>query len=497
MDRLACVDVPSFPLQVLLRDRPDWAGHPAAVVDEDKPQGLIRWVNDAARKGGIQSGMRYATALSLLPSLRAGTISDEEVQAGVAGLLDRLHGFSPDVEPCEGEPGVFWLDAGGLEHLFMSPETWARDLRDSLAEAGFVSAVVVGFKRFGTYAVAKVLRGRKAVVFESLERETEITRSVPLTMIGLPPAVRDTFTKLGVFRVADLLNLPAHGIAKRFGAEVHRIYRFAAGELELPLSPTPVVVPIEEHVELEYREDNTQRLVFTIKPLVDRLLARLGRQGVALTELRLELHQEDAAPRLERIRTAEPTLASVAVMELVRLRLEATPFPSAVLGVVASALTVPATAAQLDLFAQAPRRDLAAAARAFARLKAAFGADDVVVKAVAHDRHMPEGYFRWEPLDSLAVPQPRLDAPATLVRRILARPVALRADDRRQLDGWMPLGLEPGPVDQLDGPYRLAGGWWRKDVQRDYYFLHLRRGMLIWVFYDRAQRGWFLQGEIG
>jgi protein ImuB len=400
------------------------------------------------------------------------------------------------VEPCDQEPGVFWLDAAGLEQLYMSPEAWAQQLRAGVEQAGYVSAVVVGFRRFGTYAAAKVLRGRKAVVFESEERELEVTSSVPLNMIGLEPKVRDTLAKLGIFRVCELLKLPARGVLKRFGEDVHQLYRFASGELELPLNPTPVFLPVEEHVELDYREGNSQRLVFILKPLVDRLLARLGRQGRALTELQLGLELDDAPPALERIRTAEPTLSSVVVMELVRLRLEA-PLAAPVVGAAVTALTVPATAAQLDLFAQTPRRDPAAAARAFARLRAAFGTDDVVVKAVPRDRHAPEGHFAWEPLQAIAVPQPRLDAPPALVRRILDRPEPLPPQGRDASDGWLLRGPQYGPVDRLDGPYRLAGGWWRKEVHRDYYFAQLRRGDLLWVYFDRQARRWYLQGEIG
>ena len=41
MDPLACVSVPAFPLQLLLRSHPDWRGAPAAVVEEDRPQSPV------------------------------------------------------------------------------------------------------------------------------------------------------------------------------------------------------------------------------------------------------------------------------------------------------------------------------------------------------------------------------------------------------------------------------------------------------------------------
>ena len=52
MDRKACVDVPALPLQLLLRRRPDWVSGPVAVVDRDKPQGVVLWADEGARRQG-------------------------------------------------------------------------------------------------------------------------------------------------------------------------------------------------------------------------------------------------------------------------------------------------------------------------------------------------------------------------------------------------------------------------------------------------------------
>lgn len=496
MDRLACVDLPAFPLQVLLLAHPEWAGWPAVVVDDDKPQGLVLWVNNKARDGGVLPGHRYGAALSLVPTLRAGTITPQDIDEGVERVLARLRNFSPDVEPSRQEPGVFWLDAGGLERMFASSEVWANELRQDLQRAGFLAGVVVGFRRFGTYAAARALRGRKALVFDTPELEDEVARGVPLALIGLSPAIRDNLDKLAIRRVGDLLGLPAHGLGKRFGPEAVQLHRFASGDLDLPLNPTPVEELLEEHLELGYRESNAERLVFAIKPLVDRLLFALGQRGLALTELQLRLELDDAPARLDCIRTAEPTLSSVTVMELVKLRLDAGPLVAPAVGAAVTASSVPATEEQLRLFAEAPRRDLAAAARAFARLRAAFASEDVVARAVLRDRHSPEGSFGWEPMHAIERPHPRPEAAGTLVRRFFAQAVPLPHQPRRSPDGWLLRGPTYGPVEHASGPYRLTGGWWRQELQRDYYFTELHRGDLCWVYYDRIARRWFLQGEV-
>ena len=71
MHRMACVDLPAMPLQILRRRHPDWAGFPAVVVVEDRAQGKILWADPLARRKGIFPGMLYSAGLALASSLRA------------------------------------------------------------------------------------------------------------------------------------------------------------------------------------------------------------------------------------------------------------------------------------------------------------------------------------------------------------------------------------------------------------------------------------------
>ena len=99
MGRTACVDLPAFPLQLLLRRHPDWRTHPAAVVESDRPQAPILWVNERARACRILPGMRYAAGLSLAGDLRVAEVSPREIDGAVAKLVTRLRRHSPRVEP--------------------------------------------------------------------------------------------------------------------------------------------------------------------------------------------------------------------------------------------------------------------------------------------------------------------------------------------------------------------------------------------------------------
>ena len=494
MDRMACVDLPVFPLQLLLRQHPDWREHPVAVVDADKPQGVILWVNERARSMRILPGLRYAAGLSLASGLRASVVPRSEVERSVASLVKRLRNFTPHVEPSADEPGTFWLDARGLERLHDSLRSWAGLIRSDLKRAGLLSTTVVGFSRFGTYALAKVKQG--TIVVESLREEQAAARRVPLDRLSIAPAARDALEKLGVTSVGQFVELPVEGIEKRFGSEVYRLHRLASGGMRVPLQPEQPSPPAMQRQILDHPETDVPRLMVVIERLLHPLLRMLAERTRALTEIRVGFRFERLGDHIEKIRPAAPTLDAKQLLELIRLRLQAVRrLPDGVEEVVLMAHETEATSKQLELFARKPRRDPAAAGRALARVRAELG-DDAVVRAQLREGHLPEGRFTWEQLDALAAAMPCEVDTGKLVRRIHTRPIPLPPRPRQEPDGWMLRGLKQGPVVRVAGPYIVSGGWWNRPVHREYHFAVTKKGELLWVYYDRSRRRWFLQGRV-
>jgi len=216
----------------------------------------------------------------------------------------------------------------------------------------------------------------------------------------------------------------------------------------------------------------------------------------ALAELELRLRLDGAREREEHIRPAAPTLDATQVLDLVRLRLEGEASSAGVVEVELTARGVLATREQLQLAAARPRRDLRAGERALARLRAEFGSG-AVVRARLVDGHLPEASFAWEPVDRIALPKSRDVVTRTLVRRIFQTPAPLPPglrDFRR--DGWLVRGREDGLVTRLYGPYVVSGGWRAREAHREYYFAETRRGNLLWLYYDRPRRRWFLHGQV-
>jgi len=501
--RLACVDLPAFPLQLLMRRHSDWAGYPAAVVAEDKPQGLVLWVNEKARQQGVLPGLRYAAAFSLASGLRAGEISSAESKKAVTDLSHGLMRFTPEVEPSAQEPGVFWLNGAGLERLYASPQQWAYAIHKDLRAQGFMVNLAIGFTRFGAYAVAKAKEG--ITIFANSIEERSAARQVALSRLNIEPVFRDTLFKLGIKTVGGLLSLPPGGLRERFGKQAHRLYRMAAGDLWTPLEPQAPDEPVLQKYILDDPEDDTTRLLFLIKQLLHPLLATLARRHEALVALWLSLFIDHSSWLKEPLRPAAPTLDAAQILDLVRLRLESLQLAAGVVEIELRAESCAATSEQLRLFTEGPSRDLDAANRALARLRAEFG-DEAVVCAKLTDGHLPEAKFTWEPLDRIKLPKNVLNdlnglnvlnSPRVLVRRIAAKPQPLAGGPyHSHEDGWLILGPKHGNIDKLTGPYVFSGGWWNREIQREYYYAETRAGDLLWLYYDRVRRRWFLQGSI-
>jgi protein ImuB len=492
---MACVDLPEFPLQLLLKRNPDWRKHPAAVIDSDRPQGTLLWVNERARAARIRSGTRYSAALSLNGDLRASVIQPEETSKAVGSLGRRLNYFTPGVEPADGKPGVFWLDASGLERLHESLLRWGDLIRSELLRRGFRSTVVVGFGRFTTYALARVKRG--VVVFNRPEEEIAAARNVPLDRLGLEPAARDSLDRLGIRTLGEFLDLPAEGLEKRFGPEVLRLHRLATGELQLPLQPDRPQPPAIRRFPLDHPETNVERLLALIeKKMMPPLLKTVTERSQLVREIKVGFCFDRLGDHVETIRPAAPTRSARQLFELIRLRLQAVrKLPDAVVEVILMAGTVRTTRKQMKLFEEHPKRSPEAANRALARIRAELG-DSSVVHARLREGHLPEGNFTWERLTGLEDARPRDPKPGSLIRRIYEQPRPLPARPRHEPDGWMLRGLEQGPVVNVRGPYVISGGWWNRTVHREYHDAETQKGELLWVYYDRPRRRWYLHGRV-
>jgi len=164
--------------------------------------------------------------------------------------------------------------------------------------------------------------------------------------------------------------------------------------------------------------------------------------------------------------------------------------------------------AALELFRRQHRRDLRAALRAVARVRAELG-DQAVVRANLQPGHLPEQSYEWLGVERLlspvAVRREKNGAESTpMVRRLLAhpRPLVEGSPELARVHGEKLLRAAAGPGPFLSrsvracGPHLVSSGWWAGEKRRAYHFVEAEGGRLLWVYYDEGEQRWYLQGTV-
>jgi protein ImuB len=333
-------------------------------------------------------------------------------------------------------------------------------------------------------------------VLKNPREERSAAQQISIGCLALEPSTRDLLEKLGVKTVGEFVNLPSSGVAGRFGPGAYHLHRLASGELNLPLQPEYPQPPDIQRLILDHAEIDIGRIMTVMQHLLSPLLQTISDRGHALAEILVWFRFDKAGEQVERIRPAAPTLDARQLLDLIRLRLHTV--NRLCTGVVETALMGRSTAAipkQLNLIETLPKRDLAAANRALARVRAELG-DRAVIHARLREGHLPEGRFIWEPLDTISTPRPHKTNKIPLIRRFCSKPLSLVPQSQLKLERKNPDGKQMEPSEHKLGPYIVSGGWWQRPVHREYYYAETRSGEMQWVYFDRMRNGWFLQGSV-
>src|SRR5271165_3484874 len=136
----ACIHIPDFPVEAIVRAEPLLRERAVAVLEGKPPQSRVVAVNERARLLGMEAGMTKLQAAQLnLP--QSGTTngvlrqrSPDQESAAHAALLDVAHAFSPRVE--DTAPDTLLLDLAGLERLYGAPAAMGSNLKSRVTAVG-------------------------------------------------------------------------------------------------------------------------------------------------------------------------------------------------------------------------------------------------------------------------------------------------------------------------------------------------------------------------
>jgi len=401
-----------------------------------------------------------------------------------------LH-FSPRIELDPKREGALFLDPSGLDRLFPDKRAFLRSIRDALRKEGLSPALVLGFSRARSFAIARHEGGLRIIKNEREERER--AAQVPMDRLGLPQEFIRELGLFGLRRLGDLEAIDRGELRARFGLREEK----AALDLLLESFPEPLFKAPERYrvlAELEWPDHQLDRLLFYIKGALHSLLSDLMARSLAAASLTLTLRgtrhqeQEEAQETRLELEPAYATRDSTLLLELIRLRMNQLELKAPIAMIELEAQGVRLEGSQLNLFnlgspAHGKALDLDAAKRGIARLRAAFG-DGSAARAILQESYHPARSFRYEPMRDIRAPSPR-ETREMLVRRLSPRPEPL-PEDARGYPRTNP------PIVSLAGPYRVEG----EGLARDYFYGEREDGAILALFRERGRAAWFLEGSL-
>jgi len=465
-----------FPLLPLEMQYTEETAGPAAVADQRHQS--IWLVNTEARALGVRQGMALATASSLCPELNllSRKVSDEPEQLEALALWAGQ--FSAQI--ALDQPDGLWLESGSMLHYFGGLEAYWQQLSEQLDGLQFSCTLATGH----TPKSARILAHAGGFCGEGDEIHLEQLRQLALSRLLLPVRTLNQLTGLGFSLCQQLLELPRAELAVRLGDKLLLQLDQITGLQPDPPDYFKPPVLFRRRQELSHEVCHSQGLLFPLKRLLAELEGFLRLHQSQATALELKLRNREGEWKTQQIAHASGESRAESWLDLLRLRLETQQLEQPVIELILQAeALIQLDAATLDLFAT--ERPAQPVEELFSRLQSRLG-DEAVSRLELQQDHRPE--FSW--------------AGRSLQQQ--KKPKALAAASTKRRPGWLLESPEPVSTAQighavtlLDGPERIASGWWdQQPVRRDYYTGRWPDGRLGWLYRD-ASGDWFVHGWFG
>ena len=476
------LEMPSLPLQIV--ERGGISPVPLVVSEGSAQRPLVACANAPARAAGIREGQAVAAAKALAGELKA-VARDTALERET---LERIGAWARQFTP------MVSLDAQGIVlevesslRLFKGHARLTAAIQRGVREMGFHATLGLAPTALAARLFARAeAQGRVTRGCVSAEQLAERLADLPLFLLDWPQKTLAHLTDLGVLRLRDMLELPAAGIARRFGPEILLSLDRLMGRAADPREPYQPPARFHARLELPAEAESVEALLFPLRRMLVEMEGALRGRGAGVQRLDVVLeHGRKARTRMpldfaSAEREAEFMLG-IAREKLGRLQLAA---PTIAMSLHAESLLpyVPRSSTWLP----GAREQAIDAERLLQRLGARLGKERVFGIAVADD-HRPER--DWVPACAGTTSHAR----GTSHSRGGGNPVSSRRPT------WLlnrPHRLVTFDFELVAGPERIEAGWWDgEEVRRDYYVARNPRGETFWVFREhRDPKAWFLHG---
>lgn len=514
----ACLFVPDFPVQAVVRLDPELRGKAVAILAGAPPLTKVFAVNHEARNLGVETGMTKVQAEAFQGIVWRWRSPSQEATA-YAALLDCAWTISPRVEDGtkrseQGFSDTAVLDLAGCEKLFGSPEKIAQDLKRVASEVGFETNVAVAG---GPLAAVCAAQGFAGVTVIPTGEEGFRIGGLSLEALRIPFEFVETLKRWGIHTCAEFAALPEIAIVERLGQEGLQWSRLARGADDHQLIAKEFPSDFEEHMDLDSPVDLLEPLLFVLNRLLEQLCARLRMHILAIGEIKvtLTLERNDSRNKeplfhIRTLRLPVPARDSKLFLKLLRLDLERHPpsLPVTAVGI----LTVPLKARyqQLGLFlplAPDPER----LEITLARIQNTVGERRVGVPVLL-DTHRPNAFQQNRfVLPEIQEKRSATEKQTTAAMRIYRPPLPATVEFQEGKPTFLGCEGARRRILAFAGPWRTKGDWWSETAwARDEWDIEVRmlrpkvqpepsreieeETALYRVYKDLRAKHWFVEG---
>jgi protein ImuB len=337
----ACIFIPDFPAQAILRFEPELRGCQVAVLTGRPPLEKVMALNERARQAGVEIGATKSR-LEAWENLVLRTRSELQETSAQAALLDCAQSFSPEVE--DNSPGTVLLNLAGLEPLLGPPEKIARDLAQRVSDLGLEANFAAAANPDAALLAARGFDG-VTLILEGHEAERLGDLPVDVLLESFSSNAEEAadwaeiFDRWGIRKLRALAALPEVPISERLGQQGLRLRKLARGAALRNLRAMEPQLIFAESVELEYPIVLLEPLALLLNRMLEQICARLWQRALAVQELHLILtlaavtsnDGESFNPMFStqtftrKLRLPTPMLDATVFLKLLQLDLQANP----------------------------------------------------------------------------------------------------------------------------------------------------------------------------